>query len=546
LAVARRRGLTQHRPVTGSEAPQRLPIPAKVNLAALAILACALVAHLWPEWAGDPDLSHGFLMPVVCVALLYMSRNPGPGDTLAPGKAALLAGIMGSASVAGLLVAGLLAVTVDWSSPVVDFALASSFALLGCGAIAAFADSQVARVRFNWTSLAAAALWPLCSPLPPGTYTRLTLGLQLWVSDGVMRALGILGVAAHQQGNIIELGRGTVGIEEACSGVRSLVSCVFAGVLFSAALVRRPWARFAVIVLSAPLALVMNFIRSLLLTLLVNAGVRIEGAWHDATGYSVLVLTAAILFGTAVALDRGGPERTPVEPGPRGPRASRFPASQAALGVCLSLGAALLVFFAAKMSPEPPTGAAVPDLLKILPASAPGWTVRTAPDLYRFAGMLRTDHLEQRSYFRDDEHGLEQVTLYIAYWAGGQASVGAVGSHTPDACWPGAGWVPREVSDPRVELDIGGARLPPAQHRFFAGEAISQQVWFWQVYGGRVIEIGNTRSVPDLIRIALRFGFRRGGDQAFIRVSSNRPWAEISREPFMAEFFSRARKLGLY
>jgi exosortase len=532
--------------VTGTEVPQRPPLSAWINLAALAILACALVAHLWPEWTQDPDLSHAFLMPAICVVLLYMGRRPGAADTLAPSTAALLAGTLGSAAVAGLLVAGLLAATVDWASQVVDFALTGSFALLGCGAVAAFADRRVAWVRFNWTSLAAAALWPLCSPLPPGTYSRLTVGLQLWVSDGVVRALEILGIAAHQHGNIIELARGTVGIEEACSGVRSLVSCVFTGLLLSAALIRRPWARLAVIALSAPLALAMNFIRSLLLTLLVNGGVRVEGAWHDATGYAVLVVTAALLFGVAVALDGGAPGQK-AAPGPAGARgAAPAVSAQAVLGGALALTAAVLALFAASTYRSPERVGPVPDLLAMLPSSAPGWSVRTAPDLYQFAGTLRTEHLAQRTYLRNGAHGFEQVTLYLAYWSAGQASVGAVGSHTPDACWPGAGWVAKALPERTVSLDLGPERLPPAQNRFFTSSDYSQHVWFWQLYAGRVVDVGSTRSVPALIRIALRFGFRRGGEQAFIRVSSNRPWEEIANEPFVAEFFGHARQLGLY
>ena len=47
----------------------------------------------------------------------------------------------------------------------------------------------------------------------------------------------------------------TVGVEEACSGVRSLISCVFAGLFFSATLVRQPWARALIVLLAAPLAL---------------------------------------------------------------------------------------------------------------------------------------------------------------------------------------------------------------------------------------------------------------------------------------------------
>ena len=70
-------------------------------------------------------------------------------------------------------------------------------------------------------------------------------------------------------------------------------------------------------------------------------------------------------------------------------------------------------------------------------------------------------------------------------------------------------------------------------------------MWFWHLYDGRAIEIGDPFSLRAHLAIALRFGFRNSGEQLFIRVSSNRPWDEISREPLVAEFFERARQLGL-
>jgi exosortase len=538
-------------PVTGSEAPQRLPTAAKANIAALAILAGALIVHLWPEWTGDPDLSHGFLVPVACVLLLQFSRRTDGRGALRGRTSASLAACLGSAALAGFWVSGLFAANLDWSSALVDFTLAGSFALLLCAAIAAFADGRVALVPFNWASVAAAVIWALSSPIPPGTYTRLTLELQLWVSQSVMRTLDFMGIAAHREGNIIELARGSVGIEEACSGVRSLISCVFAGVLFSAALVRRPWPRVVLIALSAPLALAMNFIRSLFLTLLVNRGVKVEGAWHDTTGYAVLVVTAALLAGIALALDRPeapangrapAPGREPV-PGSGRPGAL---APQVILSCVLALSGATLAYFAANTRAAPRTPGAVPDLLAILPEAAPGWSVQTDQDLHRFSGTLRTDYLAQRGYARPGAGGGELIILYLAYWPQGRASVGLVESHTPDACWPGSGWVAKDVPDPRVVLDVGGHALPMGQHRLFVNEGYPQHVWFWHLYGGRSIEIRDPYSVGALLRLALRYGFRQEGDQMFVRVSSNRPWNEISGEPLVADFFGRMRGLGLY
>jgi len=75
----------------------------------------------------------------------------------------------------------------------------------------------------------------------------------------------------------------------------------------------------------------------------------------------------------------------------------------------------------------------------MLPSEAAGWDVQATPGLYRFVGTLRTDHLAQRTYVREAAGGKDKVALYLAYWSGGQASVGLVQSHTPDACWPGSG-----------------------------------------------------------------------------------------------------------
>jgi len=100
-----------------------------------------------------------------------------------------------------------------------------------------------------WPAVVAVALWPLSSPLPPGSYTRLALALQGGVTEAVTGALGFFGIAAHRDGNVIELARASVGVSEACSGVRSLVSCVVAGLFLSAVWVKRPWGRAILVVL---------------------------------------------------------------------------------------------------------------------------------------------------------------------------------------------------------------------------------------------------------------------------------------------------------
>ena len=298
---------------------------AKLCLVLLAALIGALSVLLWPHWRHNPDLSHGLFMPVVFLLLLHESRSGTPRFLPAGGRALLALAALLLLGLLALAASGLYAASLGWSHDLVCFTLSAALALLLTAGLIVFSSDAVAFIPFNWSAIIAIGLWLLSAPIPPGTYSRLTLGLQLMVSENVLRALHLLGVAAMRHGNILQLANATVGIEEACRGVRSLVSCVFAGLFFSASLVRGPWCRVLLIGLAAPLALVMNFLRSLTLTLLANSGVHIAGFWHDLTGFAVLGITAALLAGLALLLARRPAPAAATESASRAPWRSRPP-----------------------------------------------------------------------------------------------------------------------------------------------------------------------------------------------------------------------------
>lgn len=523
-------------------ASARLPLLAKLNLIALAAGIGALSLRLWPAWRHNPDLSHGLFMPLIFFLLVHESRKHGTPRFLHPGgmaRAGFVVLLFGG--LLALVAAGLYAAAVGWSHALVNFMLTVSLALLLGAALVAYSGERARLIGFNWTAGVAVGLWLLSAPLPPGTYSRLTLTLQLWVSEAVLRSLHLLGIAAIRHGNIIEMARTAVGVEEACSGIRSLISCVFAGFLFSATLVRRPTARALIIGLSVPLALVMNFLRSLTLTLLANAGVNIAGTWHDATGFAVLGITAALLGGFALLLERGPSFQTPA---PESLIARVTTGSQIALAAGLAAATALVVVFVLNTRPSVRHDVRVPDLMALLPASAEGWQVTTS-DLYEFRGPLQTDHLAQRRYVKSIGPDRTELTLYVAYWQAGQAPVSLVATHTPDACWPGAGWTALQVDNPRAALTTEGRQLFDAEYRLFKTADYPQHVWFWHLYDGQPILYQDPYSPAALLRIAWRYGFRHDGDQLFVRVSSNRPWSDIAHEPVLAQFFARTRALGL-
>lgn len=211
----------------------------------------------------------------------------------------------------------------------------------------------------------------------------------------------------------------------------------------------------------------------------------------------------------------------------------------------MSVAVFLCIFFYANTHTAPQRNAPVPDLAAVLPSSVEGWRVDTANDLYQFSDRLQTDHLAQRTYSRMTERGPEQITVYLAYWRPGQASVSLVASHTPDACWPGAGWESVPVPHPRARLVLGGRSLPEAEARSFVSGDYPQNVWFWHLYDGRPITQNAPNSPAQLLKLAWHYGFRHDGDQLFVRVSSNRGWDDISREPVLETLFARLQPLGL-
>ena len=514
-------------------------------MAVLAAMAGVFCLMLWPEWRENPDLSHGFFIPFVFVLLVWESRRQGPWRWLhaTPALAGALVLTLGLGFVCFGL-AGIFAASLAWNHAVVSVFLAATLGCFLLSGLFLLADEHWRIVPFNWISLTAIFLWLLVTPVPDGTYARLTLSLQSWVTGAVLETLHFLGVPARQHGNVIELATTSVGVEEACSGIRSLTACIFAGFFFAGWQVRRPVRRFVVIIAAPFLAIGMNFLRSLTLTLLANGGRDISGAWHDATGYAILGVTAIILAGLSIALEsRDEMPRPAAAAGPAG--TLRWPPRIFMIAACATLG--LGAFFYANGRPAPASNRAPPDLGRLLPVAAPGWTVMTSASLYQFAEILKTSHLLERTYLRTEGSGrFTQITVYLAYWAPGQTSVSRVASHTPDACWPGAGWVAQPVKETRQATNVPGFSLAPAEHRLFTNSAeYSQNVWFWHIYDGHAINYRNPYSVPALFQLALKYGFRREGDQYFIRVSSNKSWAELAGDPLVQQIVANLAPLGL-
>lgn len=157
-----------------------------------------------------------------------------------------------------------------------------------------------------------ACIWLLSAPM----FNFIEKGISLFLMDKVaFSVFGIfdfLGFSVIREGNVLVLPTGEVGVEDACSGIRSLMACLFAGSFLAAVCLPKGfcglWKKILMVVLSMVFAFFMNIVRSLFLTSWAYAygsdaiGDHIHflglnlGTVHDFTGFAVIAPVVGALL----------------------------------------------------------------------------------------------------------------------------------------------------------------------------------------------------------------------------------------------------------
>ncbi len=130
-------------------------------------------------------------------------------------------------------------------------------------------------------------------PMPSFLQSLIVSNLQNFVAAVDVEVLKVLGYPASRDGSLVNLSSGQVGVDEACSGFRSLQSSVMAAV-FLGFLQFRQWGwRGLLLLLSILLAVLGNLARTFYLCRqgAIHGADSVKGV-HDAAGWSGLVFTA--------------------------------------------------------------------------------------------------------------------------------------------------------------------------------------------------------------------------------------------------------------
>ncbi len=254
----------------------------------IAAFTALLVYSYWPglmnaasSW-DDAQYSHGWLVPMFGVAMLFWWRQPiaQPVPTLE--RMAGL-GLLVASFGLRLLMARYRIVTIDMYSFVP--ALAGVFLMIGGWSLFRWAWAPLAFLIF---------MYPL-----PDEATRYLLGpLQTLATIVSTFALQTLGMDAFRDGNRIIVGEMQLGVVDACSGLRMLTIFIALSVAI-AMLGKREWWENAVIMASSiPIALLVNSVRITVTGLLyqVASSETAEMVFHDLAGWIMMPMALALLF----------------------------------------------------------------------------------------------------------------------------------------------------------------------------------------------------------------------------------------------------------
>jgi exosortase len=217
--------------------------------AALGIVA--LVWTMWPSflvmasnWENDPQYSHGFLVPLFSIWLLYARRNQLTSNRFSPSWWGLLA--LGAGFLM-LLAGGIF--YFEWVRFVAIIPIVFGIVLLAGGTPA---------VRWAWPAV---LFLFFMLPLPYSANVMLREPLRHIGTTASTYIMQTVGLPAFPEGNVIVVDEHRIGIEEVCSGLRML-TVFFALSAAVAILIQRPvWERLVIVASAVPIAIFANVIR---------------------------------------------------------------------------------------------------------------------------------------------------------------------------------------------------------------------------------------------------------------------------------------------
>ena len=436
-----------------------------VYLALCALVWIDFLEILRVEWSLNPVYEFGYLVPLLVGYLTYRRIRVRPLELTGVERSHLRWLIVGCV-VLVLPIHLVRLANPDWRAVYWVYwviAMVLTFTTL----YFLYGPNQTRRV------IPAAFLTLFAMPWPSGMEAALTQSLMSWVTVATVECINWMGIPALQQGQIIALPDAFVGVEEACSGVRSFQSSPMAAWFFGEFYRFSPIQRTLMLLLAPFIAFIVNIGRTLTLTHSIHhLGTADFEFMHDNTGWfsTGIAFILILLLAMAVRITFARWKPHPRQTRPPYSKATRIYTAPAWLWIALasiplSRGAAHMWYEfhetrdADALITRPDWGALKTDL-----------TFVDIPDNQR--AMLRYTEGSRADWKR--ENGPSTIAYFFRWDAGRISSFAGV--HSPEVCLPSVGHrleegpktfvIPNEhgtitLKGYRFELALPGGRIIP-------------------------------------------------------------------------------------
>jgi len=152
----------------------------------------------------------------------------------------------------------------------------------------------------TWRTVSFGLLFFLCMvPFPAVLLHSIIVFLQHSAAEVTNLVFSLLGVPVIRDDVVFGLSNMTIRVDEGCSAVRSALSLIITGIVAGHFSLRSLWAKFGVVVLMIPVAIIDNALRIVGLSLLANyvdKSFITDGRLHDGGGYILFGLSITILI----------------------------------------------------------------------------------------------------------------------------------------------------------------------------------------------------------------------------------------------------------
>jgi exosortase len=438
-------------------------IPWSGIAAGIAVILCLggeLIAQLRLDWTLNPSYGYGWSVPFISALLFWFRWNRRPRPTPPLGGRGCLAFLVLTAGL--LLPLRILAkANPDWR--LVSWAVA--LCIVGIAFCCLFLTGGWRWVKY----FAFPVLFLLVSvPWPNQLEQKLVQRLMGIVTGIDVELLTSVGIAALQHGNVIQLATGNLGIEDACSGIRSLQSTFMLSLFLGEFYALKIRQRLYLLLAGAGLAFAFNIVRTFLLAYVASrSGPEAVSQWHDTAGWSVLAGSFVGLWGLSLYLKRDNPSASSYSKGLKLALPSRAFIGLTCWLVATELGASL--WFQVRSSQA---------------AVTPQWTVDFPGLSQKYANVVIPEEAEAllhynegRAFTWQDEAG-KTWEVFFFKWFPGQTAALFVKVHRPEICLPASGFV--ASGGPRSELiTIGNVSLPTRAYTFKGKEPLHVYYCYW-------------------------------------------------------------------